>query len=106
MKRITIFILTIILLLTLCACGRKSKDETAVIRIGVLEPLSGAYAEEGLRETLGIQFANETEPMIRLNGKNCRIELVLADDASSPESIISRIFEPEAMMPLASMLSW
>lgn len=89
MKRITTILLALLVLLTLCGCGRKSKDETAVIRIGVLEPLSGAYAEEGLRETLGIQFANETEPMIRLNGKNCRIELVLADDASSPEKAAS-----------------
>lgn len=89
MKRIVIVILTLTMLLTLCACGRKGREEISVIRIGVLEPRSGKYSAEGMRETLGIQYANETMPTLQLNGKTYEVELVLTDDASSAEGAVS-----------------
>ncbi len=82
MKRFFAILLTVWILLTLGACGRKAKEESGLIRIGVLEPLSGEYSAEGKREALGIQYANASTPAIQLNGKTYRIELVLRDNGS------------------------
>ena len=82
MKRTLTVILIISMLLTLAACGRKHKEETGLLKIGVLEPMSGKYSEQGLRETLGIQYADASTQTIRLGGKNYRVELVLADNGS------------------------
>ena len=85
MKRIISVILLCCALLTMSACGRKNKEETGLLRIGVLEPMSGEYAAHGLREALGVQYANNEKTSVRLNGKTYRIELTLADNASDPE---------------------
>ncbi len=84
MKRVLTILLTVCLLLSLFGCGRKSREETGLLKIGVLEPLSGKYAAEGMRETLGIQYANNAQPTIRLKGKTYRVELMIRDDASDP----------------------
>ncbi len=84
MKRIIPVFLTIFLLLPLCACGRKSREETGLLKIGVLEPLSGKYASEGMRETLGVQYANNVNQTLKLDGKNYRVELMIRDNASDP----------------------
>lgn len=84
MKRIAIFLLIICLLLPLGGCGRKNREEVRVLRIGVLEPTSGKLGAEGLREMLGIQYANATTPTIQLNGKTYQVELVLRDNESDP----------------------
>lgn len=82
MKRIIPFLLSVCLLLGLVGCGRKHKEETGVLRVGVLEPLSGKYSAAGMRETLGIQYANNTKQTIRLNGTNYRVELMIRDNGS------------------------
>ena len=84
MKRVFSIFLIICLMLTLVSCGRRSKEETGLLKIGVLEPLSGKYAAEGMRETLGVQYANNEQPTVRLGGKTYRIELMIRDDASDP----------------------
>ena len=84
MKRIISVILLCCALLTLSACGRKHKEETGLLRIGVLEPMSGEYAAQGLREALGVQYANNEKPTVRLNGKTYRIDLMIADNESDP----------------------
>ena len=85
MKRIISVILLCCALLTMSACGRKNKEETGLLRIGVLEPMSGEYAAHGLREALGVQYANNEKTSVKLHGKTYRIELTLADNASDPE---------------------
>lgn len=82
MKRTISILLTVCMLLSLCACGRKRKDETYLMKIGVLEPMSGKYSEQGKRETLGIQYANASTPTVELGGKTYRVELVLKDNGS------------------------
>ena len=84
MKRIATYLLIICLLLPLGGCGRKSREEVRVLRIGVLEPNDGRLGAEGLRETLGIQYANATTPTVQLNGKTYQVELVLRDNESDP----------------------
>lgn len=84
MKRVISVILLCCALLTLSACGRKHKEETGLLRIGVLEPMSGEYAAQGLREALGVQYANNEKPTVRLNGKTYRIDLMIADNESDP----------------------
>ncbi len=85
MKRIVSLMLCIGLLLTLCACGRKKKEESGVIRIGVLEPRSGALSERGQRELLGVHYANTAMPTLQLKGKQYKIELVIADNEPTEE---------------------
>ena len=81
-KRIISILLILCLLATLCACGRKKKEETGLLKIGVLEPLTGKYGAEGMRETLGIQYANNVAPTVKLGGKTYRVELTIRDNAS------------------------
>ena len=84
MKRIVPILLILSLLLTLGGCGHKKKEETGLLKIGVLEPLTGKYAAEGMRETLGIQYANTSTPTVQLGGKTYRIELTIKDNGSDP----------------------
>ncbi len=82
MKRIILILLTAAMLLALPGCGHKSKEETGLLRIGVLEPLSGKHSTEGLRETLGIQYANAAKQTVTIKKKTYRIELVIKDNGS------------------------
>ena len=85
MKRIIAILIMLGLLLSLGGCGKKKKEETGLLRIGVLEPMSGQYAAEGMRETLGVQYANNETSTIRLGGKTYRIELVIRDNGSDAQ---------------------
>ena len=85
MKRYISILIALSLLLTLCACGRKKKEEIGVLRIGVLEPMSGKYAAQGMRETLGVQYANTLNDTLKLKNKTYRVELVILDNASDPQ---------------------
>ncbi len=82
MKRMIPILLAACLLLGLGGCGRKHKEATSVLTVGVLEPLSGTYSAAGMRETLGIQYANNVKQTVRLGGKNFRIELMIKDNGS------------------------
>ena len=83
MKQIAALLLSVCLALTLCGCGGSTKEEPCVVRIGVFEPSTGAYAGQGGREILGIQYANAECPSVEINGKTYEVQLVLSDNASS-----------------------
>ncbi len=68
-------------LLVAAACAR-SPFERGIIEIGVLEPLTGAFAAGGNLEASGIRLANELYPTVTLDGKEYRIRLVMADNKS------------------------
>lgn len=53
-----------------------------VIKVGVLEPMTGSYAAGGAIETEGFYIANEERPTVTLNGVEYTIELVEADNKS------------------------
>lgn len=73
-------------ILLLSGCGKQtsieSKSELEVIKIGVIEPLSGANEEGGKLELEGIKLANDMYPMIL--GR--KVQLVIADNKSDKET--------------------
>ncbi len=82
----------------LSGCGETSTDtatdETAaeeadtseaagdVIKVGVLQPMTGSYAAGGAIETEGINIAHEERPTVTLDGVEYTVELVEADNKS------------------------
>ncbi len=74
MKRIIGMLMVILLLCGGCA-------ETPTVKVGVIEPLSGVYAAGGQLEYQGVLEGYEEQAQVG----DIRIELVPADNASSPE---------------------
>ncbi len=62
--------------------GQGEDADTTVIRIGVFEPMTGEFAEQGALEIAGIELAWEKYPEIW----GLPVELVYADNRSSVES--------------------
>jgi branched-chain amino acid transport system substrate-binding protein len=104
-KRVIIFGLILMLLaLPLFAKGAEEPSVLPedviedVIKIGVFEPLSGAYVTGGTLELEGIHFAQSFFPTVELGEKTYRIELVVADNQSDNREsaqAVSRLIEQE-----------
>lgn len=83
-------------MLCLCACGFDEDDDSSLddspavkggtIRIGVFEPLSGEDSVGGQRELLGIRFAHEKFPSVKVGKKTYELQLVEMDNESNVES--------------------
>jgi len=82
MKKIIALVLALVMVFALCACGQKESGE-AVVKIGVFEPQSGDNGAGGKQEVLGMQYANFVQPTVEIGGKEYKVELVYADNASS-----------------------
>lgn len=82
MKKILAIILAFVMVFALCACGAGPKGSDNVIYVGVFEPTSGQNAAGGKKEILGIEYAHSLYPTVEINGKEYKIELVQADNAS------------------------
>ena len=65
----------------LVGCGGRKTAEP-VIRIGVIEPLTGANGAAGFQEMLGIRYANQVYPTITIGGETYAVKLVEADNKS------------------------
>ena len=65
----------------LAGCGGRKADEP-VIRIGVIEPLTGANGAAGFQEMLGIRYANQVYPTVTIGGETYTVKLVEADNKS------------------------
>lgn len=86
MKKILAIVLVLVLALSMCACGgSKAASEEDVVYIGVFEPTSGQNAAGGKKEILGIEYAHSLYPTVNIGGKEYKIELVYADNASAAE---------------------
>ena len=57
------------------------------IKIGVLEPQNGPYAENGRLMLLGLRYANSKKPSVKVKGETCRIELVIESSFNSLSSL-------------------
>ncbi len=75
---VTTVFLAFAVMLTGCKKETAQLDDVDVIKIGVFEPMTGANANGGELEVLGIKLANEMFPEVL--GK--KIELVIADNKS------------------------
>jgi len=84
MKRFIIIFLVLCLLLGVAGCGKDKEEPNPVLKIGVFEPFSGSHGSMGLKEVLGIQYAHSLQPTVKVGGQTYDVELVYADNASSP----------------------
>lgn len=60
----------------------KPEANENIITIGVFEPLTGINSEGGYQEKLGIMYANEICPTVKINGVTYDIKLAYADNQS------------------------
>ena len=62
-----------------------AEGDMPVLKIGVFEPASGDSGAGGKQETLGVQYANYIAPTVEVGGVTYKVELVPADNGSSPD---------------------
>ena len=68
--------------MVLAGCAKTGASSGNVIKIGVFEPMTGANAAGGAMEVEGIKLANEMYPTVTVDGKEYKVELVIADNKS------------------------
>ena len=68
--------------MVLAGCAKTGASSGNVIKIGVFEPMTGANAAGGAMEVEGIKLANEMYPTVTVDGKEYKVELVVADNKS------------------------
>ena len=107
MKRIVSVLLAALMLLTFSSCRSADKivestaDDTSaqavngetttqppqenVIKIGVFQPQSGDDRLSGKQEILGIMYANQSTPTVKIGEKEVKVKLIYGDNESSPE---------------------
>ncbi len=105
MKKIIAILLIMAMVLSLSACGKDEEEANPVLRIGVFEPFSGSDSEMGLKEVLGIQYAHSLQPTVKIGNDTYDVELVYADNASSPAQsaeVAATLLEQELSLVLGS----
>ncbi len=83
MKRRLSFILSLVLLLSLLAGCGKQEVQVHTLKLGLLEPLSGEYAQQGNYERLGVEYARTVRQEAVIAGESYVIELVEKDTDST-----------------------
>ena len=71
--------------LALCMTASAAFAAEKVVRIGIFEPASGDSGAGGKQETLGAQFGLLETPTVVINGETYKVELIYADNGSSPD---------------------
>lgn len=67
---------------TVFAAGGQEAAKGDIIKFGVFEPLTGANAAGGAEELDGVRLAQDLYPTVTVDGKEYKIELVVADNKS------------------------
>lgn len=65
--------------------GSSDSKNADVVRIGIFQPFTGDSGGGGKQETLGTQYANYLTPEVEIAGKKYKVELVYADNGSTPD---------------------
>lgn len=73
---------------SLAGCGKKA-DDKKVIKIGVFEPTTGENGGGGFQEVLGIRYANEIHPTVKINGEDYEVRLVEVDNKSDKTEAVN-----------------
>lgn len=95
MKKLLCVLLTVAMVMGLCACGGgsseggKSEGGANVIKVGVFEPATGENGAGGMQEVLGARYANQVAPTITLGGTEYTIELVEVDNQSDKSAAVT-----------------
>ena len=78
-------ILALVLALALMVPALALADDMPVVKIGVYEPASGDSGAGGKQETLGVQYANDETPTVKIGDTEYKVELVTVDNGSSTD---------------------
>ncbi|WP_124064966.1 ABC transporter substrate-binding protein [Clostridium sp. E02] len=67
-----------------CSSGASTSENNGekVIKIGVYEPTTGENGGGGFQEILGIRYANQTHPTVKIGDEEYKVELVEVDNKS------------------------
>ena len=96
MKRVFALALTLVMALSLAACGGSSdtpaddggasESGDPVVRIGVFEPQTGDNGAGGKQEILGMQYAKYVQPTVTIDGTTYDVKLEIVDNRTTPEN--------------------
>ena len=95
MKKLTAALLTLVMILSLAACGGSKSDSQGaqsgasgnkVVKIGVFEPQTGDNGAGGKQEILGMQYANYVQPTVEIGGETYDVKLEIVDNRTSAEN--------------------
>lgn len=104
MKRKFCLILSIFLLLSLLSgCGEEVK-ELKTVKLALLEPLSGEFAQQGNYERLGVEYARTVRQEALIGDEAYVIELVEKDTESTIVGTVKRAKEVAAEEGIALVL--
>ena len=99
MKKLIALVLAVMMLVPAFAMAED------VIKIGVYEPASGSNGAGGKQETLGVQYANQETPTVKIGDTEYKVELVIADNGSENDkapSAAQQIISAGASIALGS----
>lgn len=85
-RKPAILVVSVMLGLALVACS--PADSSDAVRVGVLLPLSGKYADTGKTTLDGIRFAVD-QHNDKASGNGRRVELVVADNGGDPQKAVT-----------------
>lgn len=92
MKKFIALTLTFLMcMFALAGCGGSGGggSDSDTIKIGVFEPASGDNGAGGKQETLGIQYANEKQPTVKVGDKEYKVELTIVDNESDNSKAVT-----------------
>ena len=95
MKKVLAVIFSLVMALSLAACGGKaatitaSSSDSKVIKIGVFEPQTGENGGGGIQEVYGIRYANSIYNTVKIGGEDYTIELFEVDNKSDKAEAVN-----------------
>ncbi|MDR7814721.1 ABC transporter substrate-binding protein [Lacrimispora sp.] len=74
-----------------CSTGSSSSASGGekVVKIGVFEPTTGENGGGGFQELLGMRYANQTHPTVKIGGEEYKVELVEVDNKSDKTEAVN-----------------
>ncbi|GLC80621.1 ABC transporter substrate-binding protein [Lacrimispora brassicae] len=77
----------------IAGCSSSSSSSASggakVVKIGVFEPTTGENGGGGFQEVLGMRYANQTHPTVKIGGEEYKVELVEVDNKSDKTEAVN-----------------
>ena len=94
-RKLSIFLCILLLLSLFAGCGEPIK-ELKTVKLALIEPLSGEYAQQGNYERLGVEYARTVRQEAIINGESYVVDLVEKDTGSTIVGTVKRAKEVAA----------